>query len=435
MILLLGALLAAPDVGLDWPQFRGPNASGVSKSEKIPLEWGEGKNQKWKKPLPGYAWSSPIVVKGMVIVTTATSDKPPEAPKKGLYFGGERPTPDAVFTLDVRAYDLSTGEEKWKTEVFKGKPTTPIHIKNTYASETPASDGESIVVSFGSFGAFGLGMNGSKIWHDKTGEFKTKMNWGTGSSPIIHEGIAYLQVDNEEKSTILALDAKTGERKWTQPRDEKTSWATPFLWKNSKRSELVTNATNKIRSYNPQDGKLLWELGRNSVISVPTPIAGDDLLYVSSGYVMDPRYKPIYAVKPGVSGDITPKGTEETSSGLEWTQRLGGPYMPTPILYDGRYYVLYDLGFMSCYDAKTGKEIYKRQRLGTGGQQFTASPVAARGMIFCGSESGKTFVVKAGPKFEIVRTNELPGMIMATPAMAGDNLIVRTDSALYCFGE
>jgi outer membrane protein assembly factor BamB len=435
MILLLFTAIAAADAGLDWPQFRGPNASGVSKSERIPIEWGEGKNQKWKKPLPGLAWSSPIVVNGMVIVTTAASDKPPEAPKKGLYFGGERPTPDAVFTLDVRAYDLATGDEKWKTELFKGKPTTPIHSKNTYASETPASDGESIVAAFGTFGVFGLDMNGKQRWKYDVGPLKTKMNWGTGSSPIIHEGVVYLQIDSEQKSSLVALDAKSGEEKWKEARQEKTSWATPFIWKNSKRTELVTNATNKVRSYDPKSGKLLWELGRNSSIAVPTPFAGDELLYVSSGYVMDMKNKPIYAVKPGVSGDITPQGTETMSAGLEWSQRFGGPYMPSPLLYDGRIYVLYDQGFLAGFDAKTGKEVYKRQRLGTGGQQFTASPWAARGMIFCASESGKTFVVKAGPKFEIVRTNELPGMIMATPALAGDKLIIRTGSALYCFGE
>jgi len=435
MILIVLAAFTTLDTGLDWPQFRGPNASGVSRSERIPVEWGEGKNQKWKKPLPGLAWSSPIVVNGMVVVTTAASDKPPESPKKGLYFGGERPTPDAVFTLDVRAYDLSSGEEKWRTEVFKGKPTTPIHSKNTYASETPASDGESIVAAFGTFGVYCLDMNGKQRWKHDVGALKTKMNWGTGSSPIIHDGVVYLQIDSEKESTIQAMKALTGERLWVIPRDEKTSWATPFIWKNSQRTELVANATNKVRSYEPKSGKLLWELGRNSSIAVPTPFAGDDLLYVSSGYVMDMVNKPLYAVKPGVSGDITPKGKETTSPGLEWAQRFGGPYMPTPILYDGRIYVLLDQGFLSCYDAKTGSEIYKRQRLGTGGQQFTASPWAARGMIFCASESGKTFVVKAGPKFEIVRTNELPGMIMATPAMAGDKLILRTDSALYCFEE
>jgi outer membrane protein assembly factor BamB len=436
MILFLGAAASFFAADLDWPQFRGPNASGVSKSDKVPLEWGEGKNQKWKKPLPGLAWSSPIVADGVVIVTTAASDRKPEEPKKGLYFGGERAKPaDAVFTLDVRAYDLNTGEEKWRTELYKGKPTTPIHVKNTYASETPATDGRSIVAAFGTFGVFGLDMNGKQRWKFDVGPLKTKFGWGTGSSPIVHDGVAYLQLDSEDKSYVVALDAETGEEKWRQPRKEQTSWATPFLWKNSQRTELITNATNRVRAYDPKDGTLLWELGRNSSIAVPTPIADGDLLYVSSGYVMDLRYRPIYVVKPGAKGDVTPEGTTTKSGAMEWSQRLAGPYMPSPVLYDGRLYVLYDRGMLSCFDARTGDEIYKQQRLGKGGEQFTASPWAARGMIFCASETGKTFVVQAGPEFKIVRTNELPGMIMATPAIADDKLILRTDAALYCFGE
>ena len=432
--ILLATWVSSAD--LDWPQFRGTNAAGVSASTSVPLEWNESKNRKWKQALPGLAWSSPIVVNGLVIVTTASSDKAPETPKKGLYYGGERKSaPDADFTLDVRAYDLKSGEQKWRTVVFKGKPAAPVHMKNTYASETPASDGKSIVASFGMFGVFSLDMNGKQQWHHKLAVRKTKLDWGTGSSPIVHDGVAYVQSDAEQDSLVTAFDAVTGERRWSIPRKESTSWATPYLWTNSKRTELVTNATNRVRSYDPKSGKLLWELGRNSTIAVPTPIADGDLLYVSSGYVMDVQNKPIWAVKAGASGDITPEGKETVSQAMAWSQRFGGPYMPTPVLYEGRLYVLYDMGFLSCYDAKTGKEIYKRERLGTGGQQFTASPIAARGMIFCCSESGKTFVVKAGPKFEIVRTNDLPGMIMATPAIAKDRLLIRTDEALYCFGE
>lgn len=431
--LLLSISLLGAD--LDWPQFRGPNAAGVSENSKIPIEWSEEKNRKWKVPLPGLAWSSPIVVDGMVVVTTAASDKKPEEPKKGLYMGGERFTPpDATFTLDVRAYDLETGKEKWRKEVYKGKPNTTIHIKNTFASETPATDGQVIVASFGSLGVYAFATNGSPLWKYSYGTLKTKMGWGTGSSPIIHDGVVYLQADAESNSQMIALDAKTGEVKWKKPRKEATSWSTPIVWKNSKRTELVTNATIRARSYDLKTGDVLWELGRNSSITVPTPVIGDDLIYVSSGYVMDFANKPVYAVKPGAKGDITPKAAEKSNEGILWSQRQGGAYMPTPVLYDGRLYVLYDMGAIACFDAKTGAEVYKKQRLGTG-NQFTASPWAARGMIFCGSESGKTYVVKAGPKFEVVRTNELPGMIMATPAMTGGKLILRTDAALYCFEE
>jgi outer membrane protein assembly factor BamB len=432
--LITSIFLLAGD--LAWPQFRGPNAAGVSADSKIPIEWSEEKNRKWKQPLPGLAWSSPIVVNGMVVVTTASSDKKPEEPKKGLYMGGDRYTPpDAVFTLDVRAFDLQTGKEQWRREVFKGKPKTSIHIKNTYASETPASDGKVIVASFGSLGVVGLDMAGKQLWKFDVGPLKTTMGWGTGSSPIIHDGVVYLQVDSQEKSFIAALDVYTGDVKWKTPRQEKTSWSTPVVWKNSQRTELVTNATNRARSYDPASGKVLWELGRNSSITVPTPVIGDDLIYVSSGYVMDFANKPVYAVKPGATGDITPKGKESSNKGIQWSQRQSGAYMPSPVLVDGRLYVLYDMGLLGCFDANTGEEVYRKQRLGSGGNQFTASPWAARGMIFCASESGKTFVVKAGPKFELARTNDLPGMIMATPAMADGKLILRTDAALYCFEE
>jgi outer membrane protein assembly factor BamB len=426
----------APGRTMNWPQFRGENSSGMGIGEDLPIEWSEQRNIAWKIPLPGLAWSSPIVWQGKVIVTTASSDRKPEEPKKGLYFGGERREPvDAHFKLEVWCLDLKTGKEIWRRCVLEGKPKAPIHIKNTYASETPVTDGKRIVASFGSMGVYCLDMDGNPQWQFDLGNFPMKMGWGTGSSPVLADDVAFFQVDNEKQSSVIAVDAKDGKELWRKSRKEKSSWSTPFVWTHSLRKELVTCASNKVRSYDPKSGDLLWEIGPNSVIAVPSPVLGKELLYVSSGYVLDPRHKPIYAIRPGAKGDLSPDQESSSKNGLAWTVRLGGAYMPSPVYADGRLYVLYDQGFLSCFDGETGNEIYKRQRIGRGGEQFTASPWSYRGYIFCGSESGNTFVIKAGPQFELVGTNRLNGMIMASPAIADGRLLLRTDQFLYCIKQ
>jgi outer membrane protein assembly factor BamB len=263
---------------------------------------------------------------------------------------------------------------------------------------------------------------------------KTRNGWGTAASPIVAQGRVYIVDDNEDASFVVALDAATGNKVWRETRDEKTNWATPYLWQNDLRTELVTAGTNKIRSYD-LDGKLLWELGGMSSIAIPTPFSGFGLLYVSSGYVMDKK-KPIYAVRPGAGGDISLTEAAPSNPHIAWHVADGGPYNTSPLLYGDYLYVLLDRGMLSCYDAHTGEAKYEKQRL-PNGRAFTASPWAYRGKIFAISEFGSTFVVEAGPEFKVLYNNDLAGepMCMSTPAMAGDRLLLRTATELYCLRE
>jgi outer membrane protein assembly factor BamB len=258
------------------------------------------------------------------------------------------------------------------------------------------------------------------------------MGWGTAASPALDGDRLYVVNDNEEQSYLTALDKKTGEEVWKVERDEKSNWASPFVWKNKERTEIVTCGSNRVRSYD-RDGKVLWELSGMSVLAIPTPLAGPDLLYVASGYILDPKIKPVYAIKPGASGDISLKDDETSNKWVVWSQKQAGPYNPSPLLYGDYYYVLYDRGQLSCFDAKTGQMVYEKERLGP--SQFTASPWAADGKIYCLSEDGDTVVVQAGKEFKVLGKNSLDDMTLATPAVLRGSIVLRTQTKLYRIGK
>jgi outer membrane protein assembly factor BamB len=415
----------------NWPQFRGPNSTGASRESGLPTEWDAKKNVAWKVAIPGRAWSSPIVWEDKIFVTNAVGEKDLEKPKAGLYFGGERRKPrDVEHTWELICLGRDDGKIIWRKSVRRSKPTIAIHIKNSYASETPVTDGKRIYAYFGSAGLYCYDFDGNELWNKDLGTYRTKLGWGTGSSPAIDDARVFVQCDNEEDSFLLALDKTSGDEIWRKPRNEKSNWGTPFLWRTKLRNELVTVGTMKARSYDPETGKLLWELSGNSVISVPTPVASEELLYVSSGYVLDLK-KPIYAVRPGASGDISLKAEEEKNDSIAWVQRREGPYNPSPLLYDGHLYVLYDRGYLACFDAKTGERLYKKRVQG-GGPGFTASPWAYDDKVFCLNEDGETFVVEAGPEFKLLGSNPLSAFTMATPAISQGSLFIRTIDHLYC---
>jgi outer membrane protein assembly factor BamB len=232
-----------------------------------------------------------------------------------------------------------------------------------------------------------------------------------------------------QQSYLASFDAKTGKQLWRTERAEGSTWASPFIWKNRLRTEIVTCGKKKNRAYDLH-GKLLWEFdGRMSNLVIPSPFAADGLLYITSGYVGD-QQRPVYAIKPGATGDITLKDGEKSNDHIAWFQPKAGPYNPSPLVYVGRYYTLLDRGFLTCNDAKSGQEIYGRQRLGG---SYTASPWAYNGEVFCLDESGNTRVIKAGSKFEVLRTNDLDELCLSTPAVSQGHLLVRTASKLYCF--
>jgi outer membrane protein assembly factor BamB len=364
-----------------------------------------------------------------IFVTSAISSGAVEAPKKGLYFGGERKAPSDQYRWVLYAIDFKTGKILWEREAYKGVPPSSKHLKNTFASETPVTDGEMVYAYFGNIGVFAYDMNGKLVWSRKQDSTATLYGWGTAASPVLHRGRLYLLNNNEDSSYLVALDKKTGAVIWKKDQEEKTSWATPFVWDHDGRSEIVTPGPKRVRSYDA-DGKLLWEFSGMSNLVIPTPFTKFGLLYVTSGYVGD-QLRPTYAIKPGAKGDITlPKG-QTSNEFIAWSHPQAGPYNPSPIVYGDYYYTLFDRGFLTCHEARTGKEIYGKQRIGDAGVAFTSSPWAANGKLFLLSEDGDTFVVEAGSQFKLVGTNPLNEMCMATPAIARGSLIVRTASKLY----
>src|SRR2546427_1822130 len=309
---LCAGVLAAADA---WPQFRGP-AAGTADDKELPETWSATENVAWKTDIPGRGWSSPVVAADRIYLTSVIATAPEEAPKKGLYFGGNRETaPADEHRWMVYCVDWKTGKLLWEREVHRGNAPSR-HLKNSYASETPVTDGERMWAYFGSVGVFCLDRDGKPVWSEKFPPFKTRYGWGTAASPVLHRGRLYIVNDNDEQSFLVALDAKTGKQIWRIKRDEGSNWTTPFVWDAGKRTEIVTSGTRRVRAYDT-DGKVLWELGGMSSIAIPTPFARHGLLYLASGYVGD-EVRPVFAVRPDAAGDISLKPGETANASVAW---------------------------------------------------------------------------------------------------------------------
>lgn len=412
-----------------WAQFRGPGAMGIAADDAaLPETWSAVENVAWKVPIPGMGWSSPVVWGDRVFLTTAVSEGEIEEVKEGLYFGGERPQPKDIHEWRVLCLQLDSGALLWSRTVHRGVPHHARHLKNSFASETPVTDGERLYAYIGNVGIFAFDLDGNEVWRRQWEPVATRHGWGTAASPYLFKERIYIINDNEEQSFLTALDARTGAVLWKRDRDEGSNWSPPFVWENALRTEIVTTGSGKVRSYD-LDGNVLWTLSGLSSITVTSPFAQDELLYFGSGYVGD-KSRPFFAVRPGAMGDISLGDDESGNAFIAWCQKKAAPYMPTPVLYRDRLYVLLDRGMLSCYDARTGAMLYDRERL-EGSRGFTASPLACNGRIFCFGERGETVVVKAGDQFEVVATNALDELLMATPAIAGQSLIVRTAHHLF----
>jgi outer membrane protein assembly factor BamB len=417
---------------VSWPQFLGPGSRALSANANLPDRWSATENVAWKTQIPGRGWSSPIAWGDRVFLTTVVGKDDAELPQKGLYKGGERPeVPSSEYQWRVLCLDLMSGKVLWERLVHHGTPPGPVHAKNSYASETPVTDGERVYARFGNVGVFCLDMEGHAVWSKSLPPHPMRHGWGTASSPVLHRDRLYLVDDNEEQSCLLALDKRSGKEVWRVDRDEKSNWSTPYVWENERRTEIVTPGSDKVRAYG-LDGKLLWWFKGMSGITIATPYADRGLLYVSSGFVAD-KLRPLYAIRPGGSGDISLAADQTSNSAIAWSNPTAAPYNPTSLVYEGRLYVLYDRGLLGAFDARTGKPLFEQQRL-PDGKHFTASPWAHDGRVFCLNEDGVTFVVRAGDKFELLHTNKLAedDMCMATPAMVGDRLLIRTSARIYC---
>ncbi len=392
----------------DWPQFRGPNADGVATGIEIPVIWGTESNVSWKALVPGEGWSSPVVSNGKVIVTTAVSD------------GAKNK--ETNHRWEIHCFDEKSGEKLWMKVATAGKPRIATHRANSYASETPVTDGERIVAYFGMTGLYCYDFDGNLLWSKDLGAFKMRNGWGTASSPAMHEGLVFVQVDNEGDSFLAAFDATNGDEKWRRERDEGSNWGSAIIWKNSKRSELVT-VGRTVRSYDPATGKLLWALdtGVGGITSSPAT-AGDVLLVGSSG--RRGRGGGLWAVKADASGELT------EDNGIAWTNDQAGPSMSSPLAYEGYVYILArDGGLVTCLNAETGETAY-RERLTNAGQ-FWASPWAYDGKVFLPNANGTTYVLNAGPKFEVIGMNELEGQFWATSAIANGRIFIRSKDTLF----
>lgn len=414
------------------PRFRGVGGNGVAQDDPgLPSTWNESKNVAWSIEVPGLAWSCPTVWKNRLFVTSVTSDGQQPEPQAGLYLGqGVRKPEEGIHHWMVFCFDVASGKEIWRREASAGAPAVPRHPKASYGSETATTDGERLYVLFGDVGLYCYDFDGDLIWSHPIEPKKTFFDYGAAASPIVHDDQVFVVYDNFEASWIAAYDTATGKQNWLVDRNETHSWATPVVWSNSERTEIVVPGKNKNRSYS-LDGDLLWEFdGKMSNLVIPSPFVAHDMCYIASGYVGD-SHRPTFAIKPGASGDITPEGDYEDSEFIAWYQGTSSPYNPSQLVYGDYLYTLYDQGFLTCHNAKTGEEVYGKQRFSPSGS-FTASPWAYNGKVFCLSEDGTTYVVKAGPEFELLELNKLDELCLATPAVAQGRLFIRTASKIYC---
>src|SRR5262245_31311857 len=412
----------------NWPSFRGPNASGVADGQPTPVKWDIASEQNllWKTPVPGMAVSSPVVWGDRVFVSTAVSSDPNAGIRTSLY-GDVKPSNDvSMHSWRLLALDKRTGKILWERVAHEGVPKTKRHPKSSQASATPATDGRHVVVSFGSEGLYAYDFDGKLLWTRDLGTlnagwfYDPDYEWGIASSPIIWKNSVIVQCDIQKNSFVAAFDLATGNPLWRTAREEIPSWSTPTVYERDGRTELVTQATGFTRGYDPATGKELWRLSGNSEIAIPTPIVGPNLIIVTNGYT---PIQPIYAIKPGASGDITLKKDQTSSESVAWSMPRGGPYIPTPVIYRDHLYVLAITGVLTSYDVRTGQRIYQ-QRVGMGGS-FSASPVAADGKLYISSEDGDVYVLKAGPQYELLASNSIGEVLMASPAISDGTLFFR----------
>jgi len=431
------AALGQATAGENWPAFRGSKTLGVSDNPDLPLEWTDKKNVEWKIAVPGLGWSNPVVHSGRIYLTSAVSEGEIEPRKPGLYYGGDRKEPiKHMHHFMVLCLELNTGDYLWQKEVLATQPLTPIHIKNSYAAETPVTDGERVYAYFGSHGLYCLDKTGKVLWKKMFKPYKMRNGWGTGASPILDGDNLIIVNDNEEDSWLAVYNRVTGDEIWKIKREEPSNWSTPYVWKHDGTKELVLTGRNRTRSYD-LSGKELWSLKwktRTSIV-IPTPFEAHGMLYIASGYVGD-REKHVYAIRSGAKGDISLKSGEKSNKYIAWYDKRAAPYNPSTLVYGDEFYTLFDFGFLACRDAKTGKVHFDKERINpdrpTG---FTASPWAYRGHVFALSEAGDTYVFKAGKQYELIRVNHTGGMSMSNPALAGDRLLIRNQTHLFSIRE
>jgi outer membrane protein assembly factor BamB len=432
-----------PAAAGNWPAFRGVNANGVSTAD-APVIWnadasaGEPRNILWKTPLPGLSHSSPILWDERLYVMTAVS-MAGEAPLKvGLYGAGDSAEDKGEQAWKIYALDRRTGEITWEQTAYQGAPRALRHTKATHANTTISTDGKRLIAFFGSEGLYAYSMDGKLLWKKDLGVLVNTpsgwdLQWGYASSPALYRNTIVVLCDVKSGAFLAALSAEDGRELWRTPRTgvSSQSWSTPAVIEHKKRAQVVANGWPYIASYDFATGKELWRLKSEGDIPVPTPIFAHGLIYVTNAHGGG---APLYAIKPDAEGDISLAGTSRTSAGVVWSEAKNGAYMQTPLVLGDLIYSCSDRGILKVYDARTGKRNYE-QRLGAGTTGFSSSPVAAGGRLYFASEEGEVYVLKAGPVFELLATNKMGEITMATPAADNGVLYYRTRGHVVAIGE
>lgn len=426
------ALLATSVQGGHWPSFRGPGSAGVADDVSLPLRWDVERsyNVLWSARIPGLAHSSPVVWGDRVFVSTAVASGASQVFRGGS--GGLEAADDMVpHQWFLYCVDARTGEVRWKKAGREGVPPWRRNLKGSHESATPATDGQRVVAAFGSDTLYCYDLKGALLWNRSlrgSGAVTPDPpanRWGPASSPVIYGKSVIVQYDQPGESYLGAFDLETGAEVWRATRDELPSWSTPLVLTHRGDAIVVANGSRYVRGYDANTGRELWRLADGGRLKVPTPVAGEGLIFVTGGF--PPGRRSIYAIRPGVTGEL--KG-----QALAWKRDRGSPYTTTPLLYRGALYVCTDDGVLSAYEAGSGRVFYRR-RIDAGATGFSASPVAAKGFVYLASEDGEIYVVRAGPAFELVAKNTVGEPCLATPALTPDTMIVRSRSQLIAVGN
>lgn len=433
------AFLSNADAQESWPRWRGPNADGTaSPSANPPLTWSQEENVRWKTELPGEGSATPIVWQDRIFIVAAIdTGRIPEGAglvergaADGERGGGRRrglsePVPETLYQFCVICYDRKTGDELWREVATETVPHEGGHSTNTFASGSPVTDGKHLFVTFASYGVYCYDLDGRLQWKRDLGQMQTRAGFGEGSSPALHDDTLVVPWDHEGESALYALDARSGETLWHVERDEPTTWATPLIVENGGRTQVITNGTNRARSYDLADGSLIWECGGQATNPIPSPVANDRFAYCMTGY----RGYAIYAIPLDAKGDVT------DSDEIAWSRTDVGPYISSPVLYKGQLYVTKGRdGILFSLDAETGEPVIDQTRL-PGLSTLYASLVAAADRIYITDRGGKTLVIRHGSEFEVLALNELGETTDASPVLVDDQIILRGSRHLYCIEQ
>ena len=413
----------------NWHHWRGPEASGVSKTATPPITWGEGQNIRWKVAIDGNGSSTPIIWENKVFLLTAIDTgkvdpslpKPEDQPERvfGIKF------PNTVHGFVVLCLDRDSGKELWRRTATQSIPHEGHHGDNDFASASPTTDGERLYCWFGSAGLFCYDLDGNKLWDRDLGKAIMEASLGEGCSPVVHDGKLVIVRDQQGQSYIEVLDAKTGETRWKADRDEPNAWATPIVLDHSGKTQVITSASNMVRSYDLNDGQIIWQCSGLTGNVIPSPVVDSDVVYCMSGY----QGNALYALPLSATGDIS------DSDEIVWIKRQGTPYIPSPLLYgDMLYFNQSNHAILTCLNAKTGDTMLDRTRL-SGISRIYASPVGANQRIYITGRNGTTLVLQRSKDLQVLATNKLDDPIDASPALAGNQLFLRGGKFLYCIAE